>query len=153
MTMKNNDQRSSLFWLVAGLAIAFYSVKYGLGALSSPGPGFVPFLSGLAIATLALVVFLQQLPRASKEKLSDLWVQKDWPKVLVVMGALVLYAVVFKTLGFLLSTFLLIFFLLRAIEPLSWKKVFLGAICTALGSYVVFQVWLAAQLPEGILGF
>jgi hypothetical protein len=151
--MKNNDQRSSLFWFVIGLAIAFYSGKYGLGTLSSPGPGFVPFLSGLAIAGLALVVFFQQLSKGGREKIKDLWVQRNWPTMMMVMGALILYTLFFRFLGFLLDTFLLIAFLLRVMEPLSWKKVLTGAIGAALGSYVIFQLWLEAQLPTGFLGF
>lgn len=151
--MKNNDQRTSFIWLVVGLAIALYSMKYGLGTLSSPGPGFMPFLSGLAIIGLALVVFFQQLAKGSREKLKDLWAQKNWLSILMVMGALVLYTVLFRFLGFLLDTFLLIAFLLRVMEPLSWKKVLVGAIGSALGSYIIFQLWLEAQLPKGFLGF
>ncbi|MGZ3524918.1 MAG: tripartite tricarboxylate transporter TctB family protein, partial [Thermodesulfobacteriota bacterium] len=120
--MKNNDQRSSLFWLVIGLSIALYSTKYGLGNFSSPGPGFMPFLSGLALVGLALVVFLQQLSKGSREKLKDLWAQKNWPTIMMVMGALVLYTIFFRFFGFLLDTFLLTAFLLRVMEPLSWKK-------------------------------
>jgi len=151
--MKNNEQRSSVFWIAVGLAIALYSKKYGLGTLSSPGPGFVPFLSGLAIALLALVVFFQQRHRKGKESLKDLWVQRKWPTVLLVMGVLVLYTIFLRSLGFLLTTFLLLAFLYRAMEPLSWGKVFFGAIIGALGSYAIFQLWLQAQLPEGIFGF
>jgi hypothetical protein len=151
--MKNNEQRSSVFWIAVGLAIALYSKKYGLGTLSSPGPGFVPFLSGLAIALLALVVFFQQRHSKGKESLKDLWVQRKWPTVLLVMGVLVLYTIFLRSLGFLLTTFLLLAFLYRAMEPLSWGKVFFGAITGALGSYAIFQLWLQAQLPEGIFGF
>jgi len=151
--MKNNDQRSSLFWLVIGLAIALYSTKYGLGKFSSPGPGFMPFLSGLVLAGLALVVFLQQLSNKSKEKLKDLWAQKNWPTIMMVMGSLVLYTIFFRFLGFLLDTFLLTAFLLRVMEPLSWKKVLAGAMGAAIGSYAIFQLWLEAQLPKGFLGF
>ena len=151
--MKNNDQRSSLFWLVIGLAIALYSMKYGLGKFSSPGPGFMPFLSGLILAGLALVVFLQQLSKGGKEKLRDLWAQKNWSTIMMVMGALVLYTIFFRFFGFLLDTFLLTAFLLRVMEPLSWKKVLAGAMGAAVGSYAIFQLWLEAQLPKGFLGF
>ena len=151
--MKNNDQRSSLIWCVIGLAIALYSGKYGLGMLSSPGPGFVPFLAGLAIGGLSLVVFFQQWREGKKEKLKDLWAKRDWPTMLKVMGALALYAVFLKSLGFLLTTFFLIVYLFRIIEPMTWKKVLIGAFLTAFGSYVVFEVWLEAQLPAGIFGF
>jgi hypothetical protein len=151
--MRNNDQRSSIFWLAAGLAIAFYSRKYGLGTLSSPGPGFLPFLSGLAIAGLALVVFFQQFFKPGREKIRDLWQQKNWPTVLMVLGVLVLYTLLFNFLGFILDTFLLIGFLLRVIEPMSWIRVLAGATGAAGGSYVIFELWLQAQLPKGFLGF
>lgn len=151
--MKNNDQRSSLFWLTIGLAIAVYSGKYGLGTLSSPGPGFLPFLSGLAMAGLALVVFFQQLSQKGREKIKDLWRQRNWPTMLMVMGALILYTLLFKLLGFLLDTFLLIAFLLRVMEPMSWRKVLAGAVFAAGGAYLIFQLWLEAQLPTGFLGF
>jgi putative tricarboxylic transport membrane protein len=151
--MKNNDQRSSLFWLAAGLAIAVYSRKYGLGRLSSPGPGFLPFLTGLAISGLALVVFFQQFSKKDQEKVKDLWQKRNWSTMLMVMGALVFYTLLFKFLGFLLDTFLLIAFLLRVMQPLSWKKVVAGAIGAAGASYVIFQLWLKAQLPTGFLGF
>ena len=151
--MKNNDQRSSLFWLAIGLAIAVNSGKYGLGSLSSPGPGFLPFLTGLAIAGLALVVFFQQFSKRDREKVTDLWQKGNWPTMLLVMGALVLYTLLLNFIGFLLDTFLLIAFLLRVMEPMSWKKVFAGAILAAGGAYVIFQLWLKAQLPTGFLGF
>jgi putative tricarboxylic transport membrane protein len=151
--MKNNDQRSSLFWVAVGLAIAFYSRKYGLGHLSSPGPGFLPFLTGLAITGLALVVFSQQFFKPGREKIRDLWQKKNWPTVLMVLGILVLYTLLFNFLGFILDTFLLIAFLLRVIEPMSWIKVLGGATGAAGGSYVIFELWLKAQLPKGFLGF
>jgi len=151
--MKNNDQRSSLVWLAIGAAIVLYSTRYGLGTLSSPGPGFVPFLSGLAIAGLALVVFLQQLGEGRQESLKSLWRQKNWGSMLKVMGALVLYTLFLKTLGFLLLTFLVMLYLFRAMESMSWKKVLASAFLTAVGAYAIFDLWLGAQLPQGILGF
>ena len=150
--MKNNDQRSSLFWLAIGLAVAFYSRKYNLGTLSSPGPGFLPFLSGVAMSVLALVVFLQQIP-AKKDALKHLWAGKKWPAVPIVMASLVAYAILLNFLGFILATFLLMAFLLRVMEPLAWKKVLAGAAGATGGSYAVFHLWLEAQLPAGFLGF
>jgi putative tricarboxylic transport membrane protein len=151
--MKNNDQRSSLFWLAIGLAIAVYSGKYGLGSLSSPGPGFLPFLSGLAIAGLALVVFFQQFSKRDREKVTDLWQKGNWLTMLMVMGSLVIYTLLLNFIGFLLDTFLLIAFLLRVMEPMSWNKCMVGALGAAGASYVIFQLWLKAQLPTGFLGF
>lgn len=151
--MKTNDQWSSLFWLIIGLAISLYSGNYGLGSLSSPGPGFLPFLTGVTITGLALLVFLQQFSRKEREKIKDLWAKKNWQTMMMVLGALIVYTLLFRFLGFLLDTFLLIAFLLRVLEPMNWKKVLAGAAGAALGSYLIFQVWLEAQLPTGFLGF
>ena len=150
--MRNNDQRSSLFWLIVGVAIAAYSRNYGLGTFSTPGPGFLPFLSGAAIALLALVVFVQHSPK-KRETLKSLWSHSRWPTVLMVMASLVAYTVALESFGFLLDTFLLTAFLLRVMEPLRWYKVLAGALGATLGSYAIFQLWLEAQLPAGFLGF
>jgi hypothetical protein len=150
--VKNNDQRSSLFWLGIGLAIAFYSRKYGLGTPSSPGAGFLPFLTGVAMALLALVVFFQQIP-GKRNTLKSLWASRKWLAPPIVMASLIVYAVLLNFFGFILDTFFLTAFLLRVMEPLAWKKVLAGAAGATLGSYAVFHLWLEAQLPVGFLGF
>jgi|YelNatPaOPRAMG01_1025707.scaffolds.fasta_scaffold127381_2 hypothetical protein len=151
--MKNNDQRSSLFWFAVGLAVAAASGKYGLGTPSAPGPGFLPFLTGLVMMGLAALVFFQQAGGRVKNGLTDLWSTKGWTAVVMVMGALVLYTLLLRTLGFLLDTFWLLAFLLRVMEPRSWGKTLIGAALASGGSYIIFQVWLQAQLPAGFLGF
>jgi hypothetical protein len=152
-TLKNNDQRSSLVWLVIGLGIVLYSGKYGLGTFSSPGPGFLPFVSGAAMVLLALIVFFQQIARGRVDTLKSLWAHTRWSTVLMVMASLVLYAVLLRSLGFILDTFVLTAFLLRVMEPLGWKKVLAGAVGATAGSYAIFELWLEAQLPAGFLGF
>jgi hypothetical protein len=73
--------------------------------------------------------------------------------MLMVMGSLVIYTLLLNFIGFLLDTFLLIAFLLRVMEPMSWNKCMVGALGAAGASYVIFQLWLKAQLPTGFLGF
>ena len=151
--MKNQDQWSSFIWFISGLAISLYSLKYGLGNFSNPGPGFVPFLAGLALGGLSLIVFFQQFSRPGGERVRELWAQRNWPTMIMVMAALILYTILFHSLGFIVDTFFLTAFLFRVMEPMSWKKVLAGSLSTALGSYLIFELWLQAQLPSGFLGF
>ncbi len=151
--MKNHDQWSSFIWFIIGLVISLYSLKYGLGTFSNPGPGFVPFLAGLALGSLSLVVFFQQFSKAGGGRIRELWTQRNWPTMIMVMAALILYTILFRYVGFIVDTFLLTAFLFRAMEPMSWKKVLAGSVSTALGSYLIFELWLQAQLPSGFLGF
>ncbi len=37
------DKFSSAVWLVLGVVVVYYSKTLGLGRISSPGPGFLPF--------------------------------------------------------------------------------------------------------------
>jgi hypothetical protein len=58
-----------------------------------------------------------------------------------------------ERLGFVLTTFLLLSFLLGLIEGTHWGKSFGVAGAAALGSYAIFELWLKIRLPHGIFGF
>jgi hypothetical protein len=150
----NKDQASSGFFFFIGLAIALGAVRYKLGTFSAPDSGLMPFLVGLAISFLAVIGFIH----ATLERRQGTgWVsplkQVGWERVLIVLAALAGYILLVKTLGFLICTALFIGFLLRAVVPQRWSTVLAVALITALVSYGIFQVWLKAQLPGGILGF
>ena len=73
-------------------------------------------------------------------------------KLLLALVALFTYVLVLKYLGFVLTTFLFMVFLLRFIEPQRWIVVFTAAILTSGIAYLIFNLWLKVQLPRGILG-
>ncbi len=154
MTKPNNDQVSGTIWFAGGIAIAVSSLRYGLGPLDSPGTGFLPFLAGSAISLLALIGLIHAtVKRARGAGWKPVMRGALWKKSLLVMAALFAYALLMKPLGFFLCTALFIGFLLRAVEPQRWLVVAAGAVCTALGAYGIFEVWLKAQLPRGPWGF
>ena len=150
----NNDQASATVWLALGLTIIIASVPYGLGSLGSPGTGFLPFLSGLAITLFSSIglVHATLKRRMGVEWKPVLW-GLIWKKSLIVLLALLAYVLLLKPLGFSLCTALFIGFLLRAVQPQRWPVVMTGAIGAAVGAYGIFEVWLKAQLPRGPWGF
>lgn len=149
----NHDQLSSLTWFFIGAAICAVSLTYKLGTLSSPGTGFMPFLSGGAISVFAVLGFFHAtLRKKGGEGEGPLFRGVNWPKALIVFLSLCAYALLFFPLGFLLCTTLFIAFLLRAITPQRWPWVLGCSLAAAMASYLVFEVWLKAQLPKGILG-
>lgn len=150
----HNDLASAAIWFALGAAIAAASLRYGLGTPASPGTGFMPFLAGLAIAFFALIGLIHGILKGRrgigwKPVLKDF----SWGKSLVVLGALLAYALLLKPLGFFFCTALFIGFLLGIVKPQRWPVVFFGALATAGGAYVIFEVWLQAQLPKGPWGF
>jgi hypothetical protein len=55
-------------------------------------------------------------------------------------------------LGFLLSTFFLLLFLFRMLEPQRWRVVILMTVLTVTLCYVLFGVFLELRFPGGLLG-
>ncbi|MBI2316136.1 MAG: tripartite tricarboxylate transporter TctB family protein, partial [Betaproteobacteria bacterium] len=51
------------------------------------------------------------------------------------------------SLGFVAATTLLLVFLFKVVEPQPWWIAVGGAVASTLVAWVVFHVWLGAQLP------
>ena len=152
--MRNTDQSSGLFWLVVGIGIAISSLKYGFGTLDEPGPGFITFFAGAILIILSLSLFFSSFrDQKARIRLQTLWAGLDPGKVLYVIVLLVAYTFLLKPIGFLISTFFLLSLLFRIKGTYRLKTVFLMSLLVTVGSYIIFEIWLKAQLPKGVLGF
>jgi len=150
--MKPRDRLTSLFWAGVGLYIVYEGYQLKLGTLGSPNCGFFIFWTGMVLTGLSLVLFSQTLlwPKEAKDR-QTLWEGSRWSKGAKMMTALLLYALLFKGLGFIVSTFLLLLFLFKGLEPQKWRVAFILAAATTTVCYVVFGVFLELQFPPGIL--
>ena len=149
----NHDQVSSGVLLVIGAATCLGALSYDLGGLSSPGAGFMPFLSGLAMILFSGIGFIHGSIRRKKGERWILLLQGlQWKKAALILLALTAYALLLEPLGFLTCTVFFIAFLLRAIVPQRWPVVIMGGLAAALASYLIFEIWLQAQLPKGPWG-
>jgi putative tricarboxylic transport membrane protein len=152
--MRNPDQSSSLFWLVIGIGIALCSLKYGVGTLHEPGPGFITFFAGAILIILSLSLFFSSFrDQKARTRLQSLWAGLETGKVLYVIVLLITYTFLLKPVGFLISTFFLLFLLFRIKGSYHLKTIFLMSLLVTVGSYIIFEIWLKAQLPKGVLGF
>ena len=150
--MRNPDQFSSLFWFIIGIATALTSLKYGFGTFQEPGPGFITFFGGLILAFFSLALFLSSLrDRESRGRLRGLWAGLEVGKALYVVILLVVYMLVLRSVGFLISTFFLLCLLFRVKAHYSLRRILITAFLVTVGCYIVFDLWLKVQLPKGIL--
>jgi putative tricarboxylic transport membrane protein len=150
--IKNFEFMGSTFWLILGIIICVESYRFNLGHFNNPGPGFLPFGAGLILGSLSLIVMTLSLCKKTIE-IESFWEERSrWPKVALTMTIILFYGLLLETLGFLLTTFIIMGFLFRVFEPQKWSTVFLGAILSSVGSYIIFQVWLEVELPKGFLG-
>jgi putative tricarboxylic transport membrane protein len=155
--MRGLDRFSSLFWLVLSVIVCLHAHTLGLGHFRNPGPGFLFFWSGIVLGILSLILFSRTI-RSTKKAMAGAEDQErvfgnvNWVKVLCVVFALALYGFILERLGFVLSTALFMAFLLQAIEAKKWYMVVFVSVFTALLTYALFELWLQARLPRGILG-
>jgi putative tricarboxylic transport membrane protein len=149
--MRKNDLISSLFFLVCGLLIAAASLRMHVGRLGEPGPGYLPLIVGVLMTLLSVALFIRALRlKTAEQAVAVIGLnRKERFKVIATSLSLILYAVAFKTLGFVFVTLALMVFLFKVIGGLGWKASVSGPILMTLFFYLLFQVWLKVQFPMG----
>jgi len=152
--MKKADQWSGMVFLITSVLICLGAAKLPYGDIHNPGPGFFPVCIGLLLGALSIALIIKttrqrEKTRMIRELLSE---RIRWGKVLLVLLALILYAVSIQYAGFLVITFLFIAFLLRFVDPQPWRKVILWGLIGSGGCYLLFDVWMRLRLPKGFFG-
>ena len=145
--MSKADRWTGLFFALFSTYICVESLRLGLGTFHRPGPGFLSFYAGIILGFLSLALVCLGFLRHPEERAS--W--GSWGRILLVVLAIFVFTLLLEKLGFLPSTFLFIWFLLRVVERRGWGFSVGVALLVALASYVVFDVLLKAQLPAGLL--
>ncbi len=151
--ISDRDQLSSLFWLGVSIFVCVESIQVHVGSFRSPGPGFLPFWSGVVLGGFALILAVTSFLKKEREKIKEQWIGVKWEKVMFVLASLFVYSALLTRLGYLIATFglmLILFSLAERPKMLSWVG---SAFLTALATYLIFYIWLGVELPKGILDF
>jgi putative tricarboxylic transport membrane protein len=155
--MKKRDRASSLFWMGFGVMFLIGAWRQGLMRQGVPGPGFLPFLCGIALILLSLAVLISALVTEKNENGQGREPEKFFPeqgsrrRMVCTLAALVAYGLCLPYLGFLLTTFVFMLFTLRLMERQKWIRVILLSLSIAVLAHLLFAA-LDVQMPPGILG-
>lgn len=108
--MRAKSQRdlvAGLLFVVTGVAFAWGATAYEFGSAANPGPGYFPFGLGVILALLGgLVLFkAMSVETADGEPIGSI----GWRPLLVVVGAILLFALALPRLGLPLSVALVSF--------------------------------------------
>lgn len=110
-----------------------------------PGPGGVPFALGLVIAALGCLIGIKGLVvRGGMIVLAE-------RKALVSVALLCACALLLEAGGFMLASFLFLFFGFWLIGDADWRKSFAAAAVGAGGLWLMFTKALGVGLPYGTL--
>ncbi|MEW6668761.1 MAG: tripartite tricarboxylate transporter TctB family protein [Thermodesulfobacteriota bacterium] len=140
------------FWIGLSLFVTVLSYRLGLGRFQSPGPGLMPFILGILLLIVSLYLLAVSVPRttAKQETSRGEPGQTDFVKLGFVVLSLLIYTLLIETLGYLISTFLLLIVLFRSAGSSQWRSVIIASTLTVLLTYFVFSSF-GLRFPPGIL--
>jgi len=125
--------------------------RYPFGAIDNPGPGFLPFLLGLALGGMSIALFITDWKeRDSQPKVPSRPEGRGLIKVSSIFLMLLLFTVFFEIAGYIVNVFLFFLILLKPIGRQKWSWSLSISIGAASISYFLFGQWLMLPLPRGI---
>lgn len=148
----SKDGLVALCWGILGILISIGSFKVGILYFNAPGAGLFPLLIGLATIFLSAILFLTSFRKKDESGNGIVGVGVRKKNLLLVLGALIVYALVIEILGFPITTFIFMVLVMRGVEPQRWTTILFIAVLSTLFTYLLFSVWLKVELPKGILG-
>lgn len=138
----------ALVWIV----LVYRTIEPSQGP--QPGARAFPLFFGVSLAVLSVILLAQSILAGGEREAGG---KKSGPpaelfSVVATIGSIVLYGALLETLGFLLTTVivvaLIMVFVLRARSPALIGGMSIGL---ALGSYIIFGKLLGTYLPPGTL--
>jgi len=154
--MRKRDIYSSLFFFSFGIIFIVSSPNYLIWDQYGPGPGFLPFLIGIILSFLSLILFLSKLVGDKRKEISVLTEFYSLrfsiiKRVFIFQCFILIFYFVFNWLGCFLAIFGFILSVLKFLGKKSLRLSICISFATSLLSYMLFVKLLGVPLPLGIL--
>ena len=148
MTNKQRDYACSVLFLIFGIFMFIQSLSIHSMMDKDVGSGFVPKIVAMAIIVIsAIKLLLTFLSKKSDE---------DIMGGLLTIVLLAIYVVLFKPLGFILSTFIYLFFQITLLSTEKNRNLILFGIISVVAPVVIYALFvyvIKMPLPTGLLSF
>jgi putative tricarboxylic transport membrane protein len=157
MLVKNKkDFFSGFFLLLLGVYLAFRSMQLSVWSRFGPDEGFIPLLTAVIIIGISLVITIKSLSLTrGQEKEETLEKQKKEIgsvfKVSLYIVLIILYGLFLEKVGFLITSALFLFIMLKYVEKQSWKMTTFAGLASIITSYLLFVYFLGVLLPRGLI--
>jgi hypothetical protein len=138
------DFYAGLLFVIFGTAAMVFAAGYSIGKAAKMGPGYFPFVLGGVQALLGLFLVVRSLSRKAGEP-EGISVRIR-PAVLV-LSSIVLFGLLLRPLGLLLSTTLLVIGSSMASEEFRAREALLNALVLVVAVLVIFVWFLDYQIP------
>jgi hypothetical protein len=143
------DFASGLLFSIFGSLTAWSSTGYRIGTAMRMGPGYFPFVLGLLLALLGLLVIARSARIDLSQEESGL-IEKPCLRSLSLIGiSMLVFAFALHTAGLVIATIGLVVISGIAYRSFSWKE--LGLLSGALASFAVLVFAYGLGLPLQVL--
>ncbi|MBP1710229.1 MAG: hypothetical protein H6Q49_431 [Deltaproteobacteria bacterium] len=151
--MDNRNLISGMVFLGLSVFVAVSSISLGIGHLTNPRAGFMPFWTSLLIIVFSLILLVLTVAnRSVQARRVDMWSHVHWQKSMMAAAALSVYVLILPVIGYLAATSLLML-LLFWLSSMKILPAVLASLFAAVLSYGLFSFILNTPLPRGTLGF
>ena len=145
----------ALFWIFFGVVYLICSLQYEAGQFNAPQAGFFPRVVGYLIILCGVLVLISSLRKRKREKPPEGVFEGANPRYLRSAGLVVLitaiYIGILDSVGFLVASPLLIFFLGWTMGGRNWIANILTSISFSAAIYYTFWVIMRTPIPLGTL--
>ncbi len=146
--MLTTDRVSGAVLVLFALGVIWESRNLPLGNFRAPGPAYVPVLLALLLVLFGVLV---AATGGKSDKLSLIrWT--EWRHALAILGSCVFATLGMERMGYRLTVFIVLVFLLKGMEKRSWMAAGLFAFGLSFGSFFLFYTLLRVPLPLGPFG-
>jgi hypothetical protein len=144
MRIKNQkDFWAGVLFVALGAFFAGFGLQYRIGTAAQMGPGYFPTALGVIVILLGMVTSVGGLSAKAAVEKGD---KSHWSTLLLILGSIVLFGLLFRPLGLIVSLFLLVATSSYASYEFSWGGTLLNATVLIAICLVVFVWGLNLQL-------
>ena len=150
--MKKANFIVSIVCAVLGIGIIFIASgypdaeAYGTGV---PGPGLWPILVSVVMMACAALLMFKTLKMKPEDNTDVVLWSADTRRVYISMLILFIYTVILETVGFLLSTVVMLFIFIQWFSKKKWYISFAISAVLSLGIYSIFKFVLNVPIDFG----
>jgi len=150
--MRIANRIASLVIMLFGLFVVYQSLKFDYMVQATPGPGFLPFWTGLVISLVAIIPFVRTFTKFSS-KLVNPFKSGDFKNFFIVIGSAIVVMLITPVIGLLAALGLMVGVIAKLMGTKSWKTIIGLVVFSPVLLYGIFVFILGVPLPKGIFGF
>jgi putative tricarboxylic transport membrane protein len=149
-----NEKITAAVLLIFSLLYFFKGLSLQVGVPKNPGPGFIPFIIGILLISCSSFYLVRVFRKADLEgngrKTSE-GEKRNYAAILGITACAILFPLVLETLKFLMTTFVVSFFMFLVLRPKKRAFAFVLAAGMSISSFLIFSRLLGVGLPMGFL--